>query len=144
MARRAIDNQTYGVSLLTPLFDRFESDRAATADDLARDLADILGARRSLMGRVPGVLGWGLPGLSGLAPNSDKDREEVASIITATINRFEPRLEHVRVTPVPGSFEFRFILEAELVQANDESVTLRILSPRRGGALGADIDVING
>ena len=143
MARRLQPHQIQEGRILTPLFQRFESDRRADLDDLANDIADILGARRAIPGRVPGVLGWGLPGTSGLAPQSDKDRSDVATIIAATIERFEPRLQNVRVTPAAKSVDFAFVLEAELVQTDDRSVMLRILSPRRGGALGADVAVIN-
>ncbi len=144
MARRLVSRQIDATFMLTPLFDRFQSDQPAGLDELARDIADILGARRVFSGRAPGLLGWGLPGIAGLAPNSEKDREEVATIITTIIERFEPRLERVQVTPIPDTVEFSFLLEAELIQTGDEMVTLRILSPRRGGALGADIAVLDG
>lgn len=141
MAQRTLEGSEY-VNLHTPLFDRFESPRAATLGHLARDVADILGARRIFRGALPGVLGWGLPDMSGFTPTSEKDREAIAEMIAAAIERFEPRLENVRVTPMEQSVDFTFTLEADLVQMNDESVTLRILSPRRGGALGADIRVL--
>ncbi len=144
MVRRLQPNQVAAESLLTPLFDRFESNRPTGLAGLARDIADILGARRTLPGRVPGVLGWGLPGMAGLAPNSEKDRQEVALLIEKVIERFEPRLTDVRVTPIPGTVDFAFNLEARLEQLEDDGVLLRIMSPRPGGALGADVTVIGG
>ena len=141
MARNIRPNQVGG-NLLTPLFQRFETARSADLDDLAQDIADILGARRTIPGRVPGVLGWGLPGVTGLSPQSDKNREDIAARIAATVERFETRLQNVRVTPVEDSLDFAFVLEAELVQTTGRAVVLRVLSPRRGGALGADIAVL--
>ena len=79
-----------GLSLHTPLFDRFESGRPATLASLARDVADILGARR--VRAAPGVLGWGLSGISGASATSEDDRNRIASHVAAAIERFEPRL----------------------------------------------------
>ncbi len=128
----------------TPLFDRFESDKEATLDSLARDIADILGARRGLQENLPGVLGWGLPSMIGLTPAAEKDRLMVANFIQEAIEKFEPRLVNVNVIPLEGaSIDFSFQLEAILVLDDDsEEVTLRILSPRRGGALGADVKIV--
>ena len=128
--------------LPTPLFSRFESDRPADLDELARDIADILGARCAFPYPMPGVLGWGLSGLSGLAPSSGKNRQAVAALIETAINRFEPRLKEVRVTPVSGTTDFTFTVDATLERENDETVKLRILSPHRGGALGASVKVL--
>jgi len=88
------------------------------------------------------VLGWGLPDLIGYSPCSEKDRKTVAAAIAQAINRFEPRLNRVQVTPVGTSVDFTFVLEAELSQSPGELMKLRILSPRKGGALGADVTVI--
>lgn len=126
----------------TQLLDRFESDRGADWNTLARDLADLLGARRAFAGRVPGVLGWGLPGMGGLVPNSEGDRERVATMIGTAIRRFEHRLTDVTVKPVEGTTDFTFELQARLRNADIGLVTLRILSPRRGGALSADVEVV--
>ncbi len=143
MAKRLVVSGE-SVNLHTPLFDRFESGRPADLGSLARDIADILGARRAHRGALPGVLSWGLPDMSGLTPTSEKDQETIAAMVERVIERFEPRLENVRVIPVRDAVDFTFTLEADLVQSKDDSITLRILSPRRGGALGADIEVIGG
>ena len=128
--------------MYTPLFDRFESDREADLDGLARDIADILGARRGYQGNLPGVLSWGLPPMQGLSPSSPKDRDRIAAYIQEAIEKFEPRLENVNVIPIEGRFDFSFQLEAELVSLDNSEITLRIFSPRRGGGLGADVTVI--
>ena len=140
MARHPSDNQN--LSLHTPLFDRFESSRPADLQSLARDIADILGARRATPGPAPGILGWGLPGIAGLSPASEDHRQRMASVIAAAINRFEPRLAGVRVAPESGGGDFSFTVSANLVLEGDRAVALRILAPRRGGALGADVLVL--
>ena len=126
----------------TPLFDRFESDRESGLGELARDVADILGARRALEGDPPGVPGWGLPDLSGLSPASSRDRERIAEYVARAIERFEPRLERVSVTPMEDIGDFTFRIDAELVEPEGEPIALRILCPRLGGGAGAEVVVI--
>lgn len=130
--------------LHTPLFDRFEHDRRATLADLARDLADVLGARRAVPGNVPGVLAWGLDGIGDFSPSSEEDRERLADQIARAVEQFEPRLARVAVTPVEHGGEFRFNLEADLMHQAGGVVRLRILAPRRGGALGAEVHMVGG
>ena len=126
----------------TLLFDRFESERESGSDTLARDLADLLGARRVFSQTMPGILNWGLSGLSGLNPASHHDRVRLAQQIEALIEQFEPRLQHVHATPVEDTTDFAFELEATYIESGDESITLRILAPRRGGGLGAEVIVL--
>jgi type VI secretion system lysozyme-like protein len=133
--------------MYTPLFDRFESDRSAGLGELARDIADFLGARSALPGHQPGVLSWGLPDMSGLASTSMQDRQRIADYIARAIEQFEPRLERVSVTPVEDATDFIFQIEAQLVELEDDEsenapITLRILSPHRGGGLGAEVVAI--
>lgn len=131
-----------GLGLPTPLFDRFERPGRSHVRDLTRDLADILGSRRAVPGQVPGVLAWGLEGIGTYSPSSEDDRRRLANQIARLIERFEPRLENVVVTPVESSTEFRFTLEASLVHQGGGGVRLRILTPRRGGTLGAEVSVV--
>ena len=126
----------------TLLFDRFESERESGFDTLARDLADLLGARRAFSQTMPGILNWGLSGLSGLNPESHQDRARLAQQIEAVIEQFEPRLQHVHATPVEDTSEFAFELEATFMESGHESISLRILAPRRGGGLGAEVIVL--
>lgn len=109
---------------------------------LARDIADILGARRAISGGLPGVLSWGLPDIASKSPQKEDDRGEVAEYMRAALAHFEPRLENVEVLPAPGSKDFSFELKADLVEEHDNIVTLRIVTPRRGGGLGAEVVVI--
>ncbi len=129
-----------GSVIHTPLFDRFLSDQPANLATLARDLADILGARRTHAG--PGALGWGLSGVDGATATSAEDRDRIAANMSAAIERFEPRLTNVVVTPEGEGGDFRFSVSAHLVQENDRSVVLRVLAPNRGGALGAEVLVL--
>ena len=132
-----------GIELVhTPLFDRFESNRESGLDELTRDVADILGARRALEGDLPGVLSWGLPDLSGLSPASRRDRERIAEYIAQAIERFEPRLQRVNVTTMEDTGDFMFRIDAWLVVPESEPITLRILCPRLGGGAGAEVAVI--
>lgn len=126
------------------LFDRFDSAGDGDFSNLAFDLSDILGARRAIEDDLPGVLSWGLPGLSLMSPQSDKDRKKVARLMEEIIMKFEPRLEEVEVVPSEGSNDFSFQLKANLVGSDDESIRLRILTPRRGGGLGAEIAIVGG
>lgn len=127
------------------LFDRFESGQEGDMSHLAYDIADILGARRAIeRDNLPGVLNWGLPGMAGLSPQVESDRKIVAEHMKEAITRFEPRLTSVDVTPVEGANDFAFQLYGEIVDEEGETITLRILTPRRGGGLGAEVVVIGG
>ena len=126
----------------TPLFDRFESNRESGLEELTRDVADILGARRALEGDLPGVLSWGLPDLSRLSPASSRDCERIAEYIAQAIECFEPRLQRVKVTTMEDAGEFMFRIDARLVVPESEPITLRILCPRLGGGAGAEVAVI--
>ena len=126
------------------LLDRFESPHQPGLDALARDLADILGARRAFPERMPGILNWGLPSVTHLSPSSQEDREYLAGQIEAALEEFEPRLAGVRAVPVEKAQDFVFELRAALVEPDDQSVSVRILTPRRGGGLGAEVVVLGG
>ena len=130
--------------IMTPLFDRFESDHPADTSTLARDMTDILGARKVMPRRVPGVLNWGLPDVSGRSPSSHKDREYIAAALRGVLMQFEPRLAWVSVTPMEGRTDFTCIIDAQMVQPEDHSVTLRVLSPTLGGGLSAEVLVLEG
>ena len=124
------------------MFDRFDQREKPGIAALAQDIADILGARRAFARRMPGALDWGLPGTAGLSPSLESHRQRVANEIAQALRKFEPRLESIAVTPIPDAKDFAFRLEANLFDEDDESLTLRILSPRRGGGLGADVLVL--
>ena len=126
----------------TPIFDRFDSDRESGPAELARDLADLLGARRTHERSLPGILNWGLPGAAGMTPASAADRERMAGRIRDAIRRYEPRLEYVRVTPTEDSSGFAFYIEGHARDSGSGSVRLRVLSPRIGGGLGAEVVVL--
>ena len=130
------------VPIMTPLFDRFESDDPANMSTLADDVTDILGARKVVPQRVPGVLNWGLPDVSGLSPSSQKDREHIAAALRDVLMQFEPRLAQVTVTPMEGRTDFTCIINAQMVQPEDRSVILRVLSPLQGGGLSAEVVVL--
>ena len=121
-------------------FDRFDPPRGpADADILSRDLADLLGSRRPYPVNLPGILSWGLPGMAGISPGSDSDREQVAEQIASAIRRFEPRLANVKVTPSNDSVDFAFVMEAAVVGRRGGNVRRQIQAPRRGGGLSADV-----
>ncbi len=126
----------------TLVFDRFESDRESGPAELARDLADLLGARRTHERSLPGILNWGLPGAAGMTPASSADCERIAGWIRDAIRRHEPRLEHVRVTPTEDTSGFAFYIEAHAGETGSGSVRLRVLSPRIGGGLGSEVVVL--
>lgn len=125
------------------LFDRFESSEEIGADRLAVDLADILSGRRAFAGRELGVLSWGLPSMANITSKSPQDRQRVADYIADALDRFEPRLEDVRVVPIEDSVDFSFRIEGRLVGPGSSSITLRILSPMVGGGLGAQVVVLD-
>ena len=124
------------------LFDRFDPSTKPGIESLARDIADILGARRTFTERMGGVLNWGLPDTAGLTASVEQHRQYIADEISRVLTQFEPRLDALSVTPIPDTKDFVFRLEAHLLDAEDESLTLRILSPRRGGGLGAEVLVL--
>lgn len=125
------------------LFDRFMSARVPTVAEFGRDVADVLGARRAFPRAMAGILNWGLPSTAGLNPCSEADRAQVATSIAELLQQFEPRLTHFTVSPIANEREFAFTLDGELVDDQDMMpLTLRILSPRRGGGLGADVVLV--
>ncbi len=127
-------------SLRPALFDRFElNSEAAVKQDLIRHLTDILSARRAHPELTSGVLGWGLPDVCNLTPSAQRDRDTVAFYIETAIAGFEPRIEEVKVTPIEGSLDFAFRLDARVVDDDGDWISLRILTPLRGGGLGAKI-----
>ena len=125
------------------VFDRFETSEEIGADRLAVDLADILSGRRAFAGRSLGVLSWGLPSMANITSKSPKDRQRVADHIADALDRFEPRLEDVRVVPIEDSVDFSFRIEGRIVGPDSSSITLRILSPMVGGGLGAQVVVLD-
>ena len=129
--------------MLTPLFDRFEG-RPAAGGSLARDLEDLLGARRSATSPGEGVVGWGVPIPPGLSPVVESHREWVARLVAQAIVTFEPRLHEVRVTPVASAGEFLFDLEAKTWPEERSAIRLRVLVPRRDGGLGARVLDVDG
>ena len=125
--------------MLTPLFDRFEGRRGADGGSLARDLEDLLGARRAAPNPGEGVVGWGVPIPPGLSPLVESHRERVARLIGEAIARFEPRLRDVRIAPVEGASEFLFDIEGWTYGEEPTTLRLRVLVPRRDGGLGAKV-----
>ena len=124
--------------MLTPLFDRFDA-RDADGRSLARDLEDLLGARRAGSAAQEGILGWGVPIPPGLSPLVELHRERVAALIAEAIARHEPRLDGVRVTPAPGVSEFLYDIEGKTYADGGSTLRLRVLVPRRDGGLGARV-----
>ena len=124
------------------LFDRFGPDEDAGPDAIATELADMLGSRRTFADASLGVLSWGLPSLLDLTADSANARLHIAACIAEAIDRFAPRLQNVRVTPVEGAREFAFVIDATV--ADDSStIQVRVLSPNIGGALGARVEVMD-
>ena len=108
---------------------------------LVRDVTDLLGARRLHAGARSGLMAWGLSNAVGRAPSSAADREEIANQIADQLRRFEPRLLNVRVTPLDVDGEFAFGIEGQVVseEEEDDRLMLRVIAPRRGGGLGAEV-----
>ena len=127
------------------LFDRLEgAGTESVPERLARDIADVLGARRILESSSRfRVLAWGLPSLDAITRRSLDNKRRVAGYIAETLRAFEPRLRSVRVTPIEEEVEFQLRIEAELVGDGTASVTLRVLSPLPGGGLGAEAVVLD-
>ena len=123
------------------LFQRFAAVDEGDPRMLAVELADLLGGRRIFAERGLGVLSWGMPPLSNPARASETDRLHIAESIADAIQRFEPRLERVQVTPDDDSRELSFQITASLV-AESSTVRLRIFSPFARGGLGVRIEVV--
>ena len=127
------------------LFDRLEgAGTDSVPERLARDIADVLSARRILESSTRyRVLAFGLPSLDAIRGRTSGNKRRVAGYIAETLRAFEPRLRSVRVTPVEEVVEFQFRIEADLVGDDAASVTLRVLSPLPGGGLGAEAVVLD-
>ena len=127
------------------LFDRLEgAGTASVPERLARDIADVLSARRiqESSSRYR-VLAFGLPSLDSITRRSLDNKRRVAGYIAEALRAFEPRLRSVRVTPIEEEVEFQFRIEAELVGDDTASVTLRVMAPLPGGGLGAEAVVLD-
>ena len=124
------------------LFDRFGPDEDVDPGRIAEELADMLSGRQAFARRDLGVLSWGLPSMLNLVARSTNDRQYIAGCIADTIQRFQPRLEGVKVTPLEGTSDFTFTIEATLVD-DSSTINLRILSPYVGGGLGASVEVVS-
>ena len=123
------------------LFQRFAPVDEGDPRMLAVELADLLGGRRIFAERGLGVLSWGMPPLTNPARASEAGRLHIAECIADAIQRFEPRLERVQVTPNDDSRELSFQITASLV-AEASTVRLRIFSHCAKGGLGARIEVV--
>ena len=123
------------------LFQRFAKVDEGDPRVLAVELADLLGGRRIFAERGLGVLAWGMPPLTNPTRASETDRMHIAECIADAIQRFEPRLEHVHVTPNDDSRELSFQITASLV-AQSTTVRLRVFSPYAKGGFGAHVEVV--
>ena len=121
------------------LFDRFGNHDGDVPGVLADELSDLLGGRRVYNDAGLGVLAWGMPPLSSMTPASDN--RYIAACIADALQRFEPRLERVQVTPNDDADGCSFLITATLVDESS-TINLRILSPYAGGSLGAKVEVV--
>lgn len=121
------------------LFDRFANHDEDDPSALADELGDLLGGRRVYRDAGLGVLSWGMPPLQNMTPATDK--RTVADCIAHALQRFEPRLERVQVTPDEGADGCSFLITATLVE-EPSAASLRIFSPYTDGSLGAKVEVV--
>jgi type VI secretion system protein ImpF len=100
-------------------------DHRQMMDSVRADLEDLLNARQSYPDLPPiyvetrkSILTFGLPDLSGVDASSAHSRGNLAQVVQAMINRFEPRLRNVRVLvggeKGKGGLSLTFKIEAEL------------------------------
>lgn len=121
------------------LFDRFSNHDGDDPSVLADELGDLLGGRRVYRDAGLGVLSWGMPSLSNMAPATDKTA--VAECIGHALQQFEPRLERVQVTADESAKGCSFLITATLVE-EPSAASLRIFSPYSHGSLGAKVEVV--
>lgn len=122
------------------LFDRFANRDGDDPGVLAAELGDLLGGRRVYHDAGLGVLSWGMPNLLHMTPATDK--RTVAECIAQALQRFEPRLERVHVTPDEGAAGCSFLITATLVE-EPTAAKLRIFSPYADGGLGVKVEVVH-
>jgi len=60
------------------------------------------------------VFCYGLPDLTGMSWQSERDRQTLARLIEKTIENFEPRLRRVRVVPIGELSGTQFILRFQI------------------------------
>ncbi|HEY7394822.1 MAG TPA: type VI secretion system baseplate subunit TssE [Gemmatimonadaceae bacterium] len=113
------------IALLDALTGRFESSgagvRVADVPEGEQQLHSVLGnlrrlfnARRGSLAHVPE---YGLPDLSDVSPSSPEKIEALRVAIREAVERFEPRLQKVRVTREGGradSSHLVFLLSAQM------------------------------
>ena len=121
------------------LFDRFGKHDDDDPGILAGELVDLLGGRRVYNDPGLGVLCWGMPPLSNMTPATDN--RYIAACIADALQRFEPRLERVQVTPNDAADGCSFLITATLVEESS-AINVRIFSPYAGGSLGAKVEVV--
>jgi type VI secretion system protein ImpF len=100
-------------------------DHRQMMDAVRADLEDLLNARLTAVDLGPefeqtarSIVTFGLPELSGYDVSTPRARTDLATVVTRTIERFEPRLRRVRVTVLDdktkGGLSIRLRVEAEL------------------------------
>lgn len=121
------------------LLDRFEQVTPdALGEQIARDIEDLLSARRTLDDPARhGVLAYGMPALDDIVRRSRQDKNKVAKRIEATLRAFEPRFSRVRVNPIEHERDFHFTITADM-DDHAGTVTLQVISPLFGAGLGAE------
>lgn len=104
---------------------------------LLRDVEDLLNTHRPPEGQFEGleeveksVVNFGLKDLTLFAQKSEDDRNRVYRHIEETIERFEPRLQRVKVTPR----DYDEVEKEEKAQFRRGSLYLRIEAQLRGAS----------
>jgi len=111
------------VALLDALTGRFGGggERVADVPEDEQLLHSVLGNLRRLFNARRGSLAhlpeYGLPDLSDVSPSSPQKIEALRVAIREAVERFEPRLQNVRITREPGpadSAHLVFLLSAQM------------------------------
>jgi type VI secretion system lysozyme-like protein len=107
-----------------------EQHKELLVDNVIFDICNLLNSRSnnvqldSDLLNTPSILDYGIPDVSYYSPYSTKDQEIVAGIIQDCLERFEPRLRNVKVTPIAKDMSaemgFHFRIKANIILGKEQ------------------------
>jgi type VI secretion system lysozyme-like protein len=99
-------------------------------DNIILDVCNLLNSRSSAQNldsdflNTASILDYGMPDVSYYSPYSSSDQETVCKIIARSLERFEPRLNNVSVTPIEQDLAqevgFYFRIKANIVLGREQ------------------------
>ncbi len=107
-----------------------EEHKELLIDNVIFDVCNLLNSRSTAQNlgesvlETPSILDYGMPDVSYYSPYSAADQQTVCKIVEECLQRFEPRLTNVVVTPIAqepnGDIGFYFRIKANIVIGREQ------------------------